>query len=235
MKEVVKDHPLRPIILRFDRDKPQLEFETKGLSAHYLMHDLTWEAQQKLKKLNEQLGEIDVKIAELEYYLLPIEQDLDILEVFLKIKGPSVLPLNNYDEEIEINIDVSELFSSITDHNQQLRDLHSEVSTAYAAYEQHYDMIYEIESWIDEQLWKDVHQIYVNYLDAKVDIVSLDRDQEEFREVLSDVFDYQDRYYGYFDLIISVFNAFQKRCEESYQRAEIVNKGLNNLQHNNSE
>ncbi|RKE56670.1 hypothetical protein [Sphingobacterium detergens] len=232
MKEVVKEHPLRPIILRFDPDKPQLEFETKGLSAHYLMHDLTWEAQQKLRKLNEQLGEIDIKIAELEYYLFPIEQDLDILEVFLKIKDPSVLPLNNFDEEIEITIDINELFSSITDHNQQLRDLHSEVSTACIAYEQHYDMIYEKESWIDEQLWKDVHQIYVNYLNVKVDIVSLDRDQEEFREVLSDVFDYQYKYYDYFDLILSVFKTFQKRCDKSYRRAEVVDKGLKELRDN---
>lgn len=229
MKEIVKEHQLRPIILRFDLGKPQLDFEAKGLAAHYLMHDLTWDMRQQLEKHYQVLEDIDVQLTELEYMLLPIEQDLDILEVFLKIKDPSVLPFDNYDEPVEINIDLGEFFKGVVYHNEMLQDIHKIVYAEFNWFEPHFDMIYEKESWIDEQLWNDVHQIYTNYLDAQVDIVTLDRDQEEFRGALAEVFDLQDNYREYGDTLFGMFNAIHKRCESCYKRSEIVNKGLNDF------
>lgn len=90
-------------------------------------------------------------------------------------------------------------------------------------------MIYEKEGWINEALWNDIHLIYKNYLGAQVDIVSLDRDQEEFREVLAEVNDLQDNYNEYGEVIFNSFNALDTRSQECYKRAEIVNKGLDEL------
>lgn len=229
MKEIVKEHPLRPIILRFDLDKPQLDFEKKGLAAHSLMHDLTWDILQQLKQHNQALEEIDFEIAELEYLLLPIEQDLDILEVFLKIKNPSVLPFDKHDEETEISIDLEDFYKGIIYHNQRIQDLHDDISKEHQWFNAHFEMIYEKESWINEELWNDIHQIYKNYLEAQVDIVSLDRDQEEFREVLAEVNDLQDNYNEYGEVIFNSFNALHSRSQECYKRAEIINKGLDEL------
>lgn len=74
------------------------------------MHDLTWDILQQLKQHNQALEEIDFEIAELEYLLFPIEQDLDILEVSLKIKDPSVLPFDKHDEGTEISIDLEDFY-----------------------------------------------------------------------------------------------------------------------------
>jgi len=230
MKEIVKEHPLRSIILQFEFNKPQLEFEKKGLEAHYLMHDLTWDMLQKLKTHHKTLEEIDYDVSELEYLLLPIEQDLDILEVFLKIKDPSVLPFDLKDGEVEISIDLNGFYQSVRDHNQSMQALHTHVSKEYDWFQGHFDMIYEKESWIDEGLWDDIHQIYRNYLQAQVDIVTLDRDQEEFRGALSEVFDFQNTYMEYGETIFEAYNELQKRSDESYRRAETVNKALNDMQ-----
>lgn len=230
MKEIVREHPLRPIILQFDLDKPLLEFEKKGLHAHYLMHDLTWETLQNLKTHYAAYEQLDMEIAELEYLLLPIEQDLDILEVFLKIKDPSVLPFDDKDDQASIDIDLGDFFQGVVYHNQRLQDMHDMVNQEYLWSKKHFDMIYEKESWIETQLWDDIHQIYSNYLQAQVDIVTLDRDQEEFREALSEVFDFQDRYMDYGDSVIAAYNELQKRAEESYRRAEVVNERLSDMQ-----
>lgn len=229
MKEIVKEHQLRPIIVWFDLDKPQLDFEKKGLAAHYLMHDLTWDILQQLKQHNQVLEEIDFEIAELEYLLLPIEQDLDILEVFLKIKDPSVLPFDKHDEGTEISIDLEDFYKGIIYHNQRIQDLHDDISKEHRWFNAHFEMIYEKESWINEELWNDIHQIYKNYLEAQVDIVSLDRDQEEFREVLAEVNELQDNYNSYGEVIFNSFNVLQTRSQECYKRAEIVNKGSDEL------
>lgn len=230
MKEIVREHPLRSIILNFDLDKPQLEFEKKGLDAHYLMHDLTWNMQQQLKAHYQALEEIDIQIAELEYLLLPIEQDLDILEVFLRIQDPSVLPFDEKDDNTQITINLEDFYKGVSYHNQRIQDLHDEVSKEYHWYMQHFDMIYEKESWIVDTLWDDIHQIYRNYLQAQVDIVTLDRDQEEFREALSEVFDYQDIYREYSETLFNAYNELQKRSEGNYRRTEIVNQALNKMQ-----
>jgi hypothetical protein len=229
MKEIVRKHPLRPIILRFDLTKRQLDFEKKGLDAHYLMHDLTWDMLQALQEQYRILEEIDYEIAELEYLLLPIEQDLDILEVFLKIKDPSVLPFDRHDEGNEVSIDIADFYQEVIYHNQRMQDLYDDVSAAYQQFNTHFDMIYEKESWIDEQLWKDIHLIYSNYPQAQVDIVSLDRDQEEFKETLSETFELQDRYNEYGQVLFASFNTLQARSKECYQRAETVNKELDGL------
>lgn len=229
MKEIVRKHPLRPIVLRFDLKKPQPDFEKKGLDAHYHMHDLTWDMLQALQEQYRILEEIDYEIAELEYLLLPIEQDLDILEVFLKIKDPSVLPFDRHDDGIEVSIDIADFYQGVIYHNQRMQDLYNDVSAAYQWFNTHFEMIYEKESWIDEQLWNDIHQIYSNYLEAQVDIVSLDRDQEEFKEALSEVFKLQDRYNEYGQVLFESFNTLQARSKECYQRAEIVNKRLDDL------
>ncbi|NGM62125.1 hypothetical protein G5B30_09385 [Sphingobacterium sp. SGG-5] len=230
MKEIVNEHPLRPIILQFEFDKPQMEFEKKGLDAHYLMHDLTWDMLQQLKAHNQALEEVDLGIAELDYMLLPLEQDLDILEVFLQIQDPSVLPFDEKDGEGEINIDLGSFYESVRQHNKKLQELHAEMLRENQWFEQHFDMIYEKESWIDSDLWNDIHQIYRNYLQAQVDIVTLDRDQEEFRGTLSEVFDYQDGYREYGEAIFEAYTRLHERSEKNYRRAEVVNEALNKMQ-----
>lgn len=230
MKEIVKIHPFRPIILRFDFNKPQLEFEKKGLEAHYHMHDVTWDMAQQLRAHYQALEDIDVQITELEYLLLPIEQDLDILEVFLQIQDPSVLPFDDKDNGRKLTIDIPDLYESIRLHNQRLHDLHADVIREYEWFHAHFDMIYEKESWIEESLWDDIHLIYRNYLQAQVDIVTLDRDQEEFRDALGEVFDFQDTYMEYGDTIFGAYNQLQERAEQCYDRSEVVSKGLNDLQ-----
>ncbi len=230
MKEIVREHPLRAIILRFDLKKPQPEMEKRGLDAHYLMHDLTWTMQQQLRAHYQALEEIDIQVSELEYYLLPIEQDLDILEVFLGIKDPSVLPFDEKDDNAEIDIDLDEFYKGVNYHNQRIQDLHDEVSEAYQWYQQHVDMMYEKDGWIDDTLWDNVHQIYINYTEAQVDIVALDRDQEEFREILSEVFDYHEVYREYAETLFQMYNELQKRSEENYRRTEIVNQALHKMQ-----
>lgn len=229
MKEIVKEHPLRPIILRFDFEKPQSELEKKGLASHYLMHDLTWDMQKQLKAHYEALEKIDMEVTALEFQLLPIEQEMDIVEVFLNIKPPSILPFDERDEDFELNIEMADLYKSIIAHSDRLEEVQVDVTAENNWYQEHFDMIYEKESWIDEELWDNIHQIYRNYEQVQVDIVALDRDQEEFKEVLSEVFDYQDLYAEYGEAVFEMYNSLIRRADKNYRRAEAINKHINKL------
>lgn len=228
MKEIVREHPLRPIILRFDLDKPQLEFEAKGLAAHYRMHDLAWDMQQQLREHYEVLTDLDIRLSELDYRLDAIVYNLNILEGFLQIRDPASLPPDEYNKEVVIN--VAEFFSEVIDHSKMMEDIHKPIRAEFDWFKAYFDMIYEKESWIDQALWDDVHQIYRNYQDAQVDIVTLDRDQEEFRGVLAEIDQLEDAYREYGDTVWGMYKRIHAKADDCYRRCEAVDKGFDELE-----
>lgn len=229
MKEIVKEHPLRSITLQFDFDKPVQDFETKGLASHYFMHDLTWEIWQELKQHQQSLEELGKEINELEFLLLPIEQELDILEVFLGIQPPSVLPFDNKNEAFELSIDLDEYHAAIFGHSERMKKLYKPIIAEYNWFQAHFDQFEEKDSWIDDEHWDAVDAIYSNYQQAQVDIVTLDQDQEEFRTILSEVLDFEDRFMDYGDHIFEAYNTLHDRADGCYRRAEVASQKLNEL------
>src|SRR5690606_5042380 len=147
MKEIVKQHPLRTIILEFDPEKPALDFETKALEAYYRQHDRTWDTKQLLQQHKDVLFQLEVKITELDYALLPIEQQLDFLEAGFQLKDQKDLPF--LDEEFTIN--VGDFNNDIIRHNKELVELWKGIDAEQKWYNYWADHIYEHESWFDER------------------------------------------------------------------------------------
>lgn len=229
MKEIVKEHPLRPITLQFDFEKPLLDFEKKGLASHYLMHDITWNVWQQLQEHQKALETLGEEINNLEFLLLPIEQDMDIIEVFLGIKPPSVLPFDKQNDEFELSIDIQELYASIAAHSERMKNLYDPIIAEYNWFHAHFDQFIDKDSWIDDSHWDATDAIYTNYLQAQVDLVSFDQDLEEFKGILSEVLDFEDRFMDYGDHIFEAYNTLHERSDDSYRRAELVSQKLQDL------
>ncbi|WP_262249013.1 hypothetical protein [Parapedobacter soli] len=222
MKEIVKQHPLRPIILEFDEDKPKLDFEIKALDAYYRQHDRTWDAKQQLLQHKDALFALEVKITELEYLLLPTEQQLEFLEAGFQLTDQSKLPFI----EEEFTIDVGDFNKGVLYHNQELIELHSMVVAEQEWFNAWADHIYENEDWFDEeddighQL---IHKVFRHYEEVSVDIVSLDRDQQEFFDAVGEVTELQSEYFDYGEAVFKLYTALHERSEKVYRRAERLN------------
>src|SRR3546814_384467 len=190
MKQIVKQHPLRTIILEFDVDKPALDFEIAALDAYYRQHDRTWETKQRLLQHKDALFELEVKITELEYLLLPTEQQLDFLEAGFQLTDQKELPFI----EEEFTIDVGDFNKGVVYHNRELVELHGLVVAEQEWFNEWADFIYENEDWFDEQDDEGdglIHQVFRHYEEVSVDIVSLDRDQQEFFGAVGEVTELQ--------------------------------------------
>lgn len=226
MKEIVKEHPLRPIILRFDVKKKALEFEVKALDAYYRMHDRTWETKQKLSRHNHTLMEIDMETTELEYRLSHIKNQLAFLEASFRLVDDVELP----DIEEPFSIEITDFYGIVDDHNKDLRELHKQVATEMQWFEEWANYIYENEDWFDEQDDegdKLIHQVFRQYKDVSVDIVSLDRDQQEFFGVLSEIRQLQERYFDYGEDVSGQYSRVHHESEEVYQRALRIQQYVN--------
>ena len=222
MKETVKQHPLRTIILEFDPEKPALDFETQALNAYYRQHDRTWDTKQQLQLHKDALFQLEVKITELEYTLLPIEQQLDFLEAGFQLTDQSNLPRL----EEGFTIDVGEFNNDVIWHNGELVELWKGIKTEEDWYNEWADFIYENEDWFDEQDEEGdelIHQVFRHYEEVSVDIVSLDRDQQEFFGAVKEVTELQNEYFDYCKVVIDMYTALHERSERVYRRAERLN------------
>lgn len=221
MREIVKQHPLRPIILDFDTDKPALDFEAQALSAYYRQHDRTWETKVKLLQHKDALFSLEVRITELEYDLLPLEQQLDFLEAGFQLADQQELPM----VEGSFTIDLGEFSDDVIAHNKDLVGLHNQVVAEQAWFTAWSDLIYEKEDWFDEQddIGSElINEVYQRYEEASVDIVALDRDQQEFFATVAEVSELQTEYFAYAEYIFKLYTELHERAENVYRRAERI-------------
>lgn len=221
IKEVVKQHPLRPIVLEFDTDRPTLEFEAEALDAYYRQHDRTWETKNKLQLHKDALSNLEVRIAELEYGLLPIEQQLDFLEAGFQLTDQQELPTI----EGGFTIEVSEFNNDVITHHKQLVEVHRLVVAEQDWFNAWANFIYENEDWFDEQDDQGsalINQIFQQYEEVSVNIVTLDRDQQEFFGVVGQVRDMQSAYFDYGESVFNLYNELHERSENVYRRAERI-------------
>lgn len=216
MKEIVKEHSLRPIVLRFDIKKKQPEFETDALAAYYAMHDNTWKIRQELIDRQIAFDELMDEIADLEFPLLPIEQELEFVEAAAGLRDQTELPWM----EGQFTINLEELQISISEHNEAMQLFYPKLKEAWTWFDQHAEFIYEHESWITDEQDNLVQQLYERYEEVSVDIVSLDRDQQEFFVAYADVELLQDDYFNQGELVFAHYDKVLNRSDGIYRRFE---------------
>ena len=89
------------------------------------------------------------------------------------------------------------------------------------------DYIYQNEDWFDEQDDKGdklIHQVFKHYDEVSVDIISLDRDQQEFFGVIGHIRKLQQEYFEYGEEVSEQYARVQHESEAVYQRALRVKK-----------
>lgn len=218
MKETIKEHPLRTIILRFDSSKPFTDFEQAALNSYYAQHDKTWEAKSNLRTHKDTLFDLDIKITELEYKLYAIEQQLDFLEAGLKIAHHPHLP--KIEEEFSIHID--EFNTEVLAHSDTLNKLREEIIPEITWYNNWADFIYEHEDWCYDEDSDLIHEVFRRYEEVSIDIISLDDDQQAFFDAHSEVYTLQTEYFKYAQQVFNMFNILQEQAEKAYRRTERV-------------
>lgn len=216
METIIKEHPLRTIILNFDRAKEVADFEVKALAAYYEMHDETWEAKQKLLEHKDKLFELDIQLTELEYLLLPIEQQLDFLEVGFKLDEGVELPM--FDESF--TIDIGDFIAEVIQHNASMMELYDTLLVEWKWFDSWAEFIYAQEDWCTAGQDDLIHEVFRHYEEVSVDIVSLDKDQQAFFGAHGEVRKLQDDYFDYADQIFAMYGRIKGRGEEAYRRAE---------------
>ena len=211
MKTIVREHPLKDIILEFDESKEQPDFEKEALSIYYEAHDELYALKKRLDVLASGLFRANDSIADLYMEGLTLEQSLDIVEDALGLSDGNDIP----EITAEITIDVTALFKDIEQHNQSFQQLYELIEDLTQRYNFEMELMdpadeYQ-EDWpIHRRYFEMFDKVFPRYEELSVNIVSVDDDQQAFLEAYQEI---SETYMSNLDFAEEVFESYRMLYE----------------------
>src|SRR5690606_17130924 len=169
LKTIVKEHPLKNIVLDFDLDIAPPPFEQEALRYYYEAHDKTWAMKEHAIAMKKRLEEAKNTVEDLDLRRLGIEQELEILEDWLGVAQMEDIPY--FDESI--TIDINGFFETCLKHNDELQLLYEVVDALTKTYNKDIDNLYEDDYLIDPMHFEVLDNVYQRYEEVSVHTVSL--------------------------------------------------------------
>lgn len=228
MKTIVREHPLKDIILEFDESKTQPDFEKEALATYYEAHDEVYALKQRLDILAEGLADADAEVANLYMEALALEQSLEIIEDFLGLSVGDSIP----DIEGEITIDVAELFEDIRKHHDVFQQLYLQIDDLTNKYNFEMDLMDPDdefqENWpIHSRYFTVFDKVFPRYEELSVDIVSIDDDQETFRGVYGELLDIYNANLALAEWVFANYKNLFDLVEPMYERTSVAIEAMN--------
>ena len=225
MKNVAKEHPLKPICLSYREGFQAAAFEVEALKKYKKAHDETWKRRITYVTEKDRLMLLKSELAELSYELFDLGEQLSVFEEAL-----GITVLNEIDRiKIGSDYDVNRLFDRVEQHNRSLQRLHKAMKKAAARYNKAVANLYEDNYMIDPMYFDILHELFQRHEEVKVDIVSLDQDHQAFLEAYHEVKKLREAYMLYGNQVFSSYEQLLEDAEDLYMRTNAVQDGIDEM------
>lgn len=215
---ILKEHPLRTIILEFDEDKVAPEFETMALDTYYEMHDRVWHWIERLRVAREKVPALEFRLEHVEDMYEEARQKLEHLLVMIPTnpERPRVtMQLKMFTEELDRLL------------GEFVPDLIDQSATFYE-----YDTFsIEEDAWLDDVAFKKFNAIFDDYESCKVDMVSFDRDLDDFKGSLGHIRKREGKYYDTMNRLIDSYTDLDEKIDSLYNRINEYDDSLSEFVH----
>lgn len=222
-RTIIKEHPLRDIVLEFDDAVEAPDFEQKALSLYYEAHDKTWALREHARKQVKKLKRVDRILDNLNLDRLRLLQGLEVVAEALLHKEREDATM--VDEEI--TLDVTALLEAVEEHNRAFTEVYKSIDKLSRVYNEDIENVLEDDYLIDPRYFGVLSELYQRYDEISVHTVSLDDDHQSFLGVYAEV---ADEYWRYFSRTGQVFDRYANLLESSdrvYALAEEIQDKLN--------
>ncbi len=201
MKTITIDHPLRSISYKIRENSFPLNTEIQALDSYRSAHDQVW----RMKRLfEEEKGE--VQLALIDLYKLDAEgQELrDILGFYKEQMDLSSKNLPA-DLDVKLQVEIRNFYNSVMQHHRNTVQFYDVIGARDTAYVKITDTYYRGEKPIDPLHFKVLDSVFENYSDMQVDIVTLDKDLQQFLTALGDVYLLLDKYVQHYNILYKAY------------------------------
>ncbi|SFS33468.1 hypothetical protein [Sphingobacterium wenxiniae] len=200
-------HPLRTIILRFDPAKEAPEFETLALESFRELHDRMWEIQQRIQQGRRRAFPFTLLIEDAEELFRQAKDKFKHLKV--------MIPENPEKETVWAQL--KDLLSKINEHLLGFIDELINETEAFYAYD---DYIFEYDQWMNDVAFPQFDEVFKRYEECAVDMVSFDRDLDDFKGVLSAVKRQESKYYDMMNEAIEHYSELNEEMANLFEEVE---------------
>lgn len=225
MIHVTKQHPLKPISLSFREGKQPPAFEVDALKRYKKAHDETWKRKLWYETQKGHLMLLRSDIGELSYEIFMLGEKLEVFEEALGIRDPADAPALELGSEVDLNA----FFDRTLQHNQAVQQLHKQAVEASTRYNEAVASLYEDDYLIDPMYFDILHELYQRYEEVEVDIVSLDKDHQDFLGAYGEVNKLREEYMQQGQQVFEAYTQLLDDSEDVYRRADVVQDELDEL------
>ncbi|MBE8720566.1 hypothetical protein C4F40_07505 [Sphingobacterium sp. Ka21] len=212
-KKTSTTHPLRTIMLRFDTTLTAPDFETLALEYYHEIHDRTWETRQRIKQARTPLPSFGFQLEEVE-------------ELFQQGQGKfRHLEMMDPDNPEKNTVHV-QLKAVLTNIKNILEDFVPELVDAASDYYAYEDYIVAYEQWMNEVAFPQFDKIFANYQACSLDMVSFDRDLDDFKGALHFVKQQEGRYFEAMNELIERYSDLNEEIGNLFEQAEAFDSNL---------
>lgn len=225
MKSVAKAHPLKPIHLSFKKGKQAPPFEVEALKKYRKAHDETWKRRITYIAEKDKLLLLRAEMADLSYEMFDLGEQLEVFEEALGLLQRDETNIVTLGPDYDINL----LFERIEQHNRAVQKLHTAMVKAANRYNKAVASLYEDDYIIDPMFFDILHEVYRRHEEVEVDIVSLDKDHQDFLKAYGEVEKLRDEYMRTGQNVFESYADLLGDAEDLYCRAGAVQDGIDTI------
>lgn len=202
MKTICIKHPLRNLIYTTKKEGLSLNHEIQSLNEYRKAHDEVW----KMKLLFEKergsvlLAIIKIDLMDREY------QELLEMYNFYKENSQISESTSMYNIDYKLQVELRDFYLQVKELHQAILRFYDEVRICTTAYNAIIDTFYRGDKPIDPLNFTVLDSIFLHHEDMDVDIVSLDKDLQEFLKTVTKVYNTMDDYIIQYNELYQIYS-----------------------------
>ncbi|NGM63787.1 hypothetical protein [Sphingobacterium sp. SGR-19] len=218
MKTITIDHPLRTISYQAHDDRYPLNHETQALDNYRLAHDQVWRMKLLFEK---EKGE--AQLALINLHKLDEERD-ELNDMFGFYKEHVDFSSKSLHTELEVGfqVELRNFYNSVIEQHRKLVQFYDVIGTRDREYITIADTYCRGEKPIDPLRFEVLDSVFRHHEDMHVDVVSLDKDLQQFLTVLADVYLLLDSYIQQYNILYSTYSDILQKTAQLTKDVQVL-------------
>lgn len=182
MNQIITAHPLRTIILQYHEGRVAPEWETAALTIYREMHDRFGQMEERLRVAREKIPALHFQKEAVEEVIQDVKRKFEHLQVMIPEnpeRGRVTMQLQMYLERLDILM--GDFLPDLIDHTMD-----------FFEYDEY---TIKEDEWLNEVAFTAFRPIFAQYESCAVDMVSFDRDLDDFKGALGHIRNREGKYY----------------------------------------
>ena len=227
MKEVTMETPLRTIVLQYDESKPETAYEKELIEMYVAIHHTYFNMVKDVPKLKYEYTELKYQIEQATKGFQPLKQQIETLHK--KASAALNNPANdNWD--LEVMEELTLIHTAIDEYHNEI------VTPIFDEHNRLIDVVQKMDDADEEFIetdWSDyrdfTNELYSNYDNYSLDLVSFDNDDDTMREKFSNFSTFSSDT----EIDNALFDAYHELVKNAYDEFNVIKEMVAN-KHNNT-